>query len=219
MLLLHGRFIWRVGGRLEEPIRSFSLAFLLFVEPIAARDNYTSGFVVLCSSSSLLCGTIAPLHTCGKQGGKGKGRQLWTSAVRQVEQCPSLQHSTTLATNIFTPHDCFLLNIAKMPSMPFLIETKVIEVCCAAGGEFTTGPFTLQVPLSLALARLCNSRRRRENQFPLLFWKPRCRPARVGERLSALLTVEQWINKRTELLSMTTLSRDKSSGNRINLGN
>ena len=170
MLLLHGRFIWHVGGSLEEPIRSFSLAFLLFVEPIGARDDCTSGFVVLCSSSSLVCGTIAPLHTCGKQGGKGKGRQLCKSAVRQVEQCPSLQHSTTLATNIFTPHDCFLLNIAKMPSMPFLIETNVIEVCCAAGGEFTTGPFTLQVPLSLALARLCNSRRRRENQFPLLFY-------------------------------------------------
>ena len=139
------------------------------MEPIAARDNCTSGFVFLCSSS-LVCGTIAPLHTCGKQGGKGKGRQLWTSAVRQVEQCPSLQHSTTLATNIFTPHDCFLLNIAKMPSMPFLTETKVIEVCCAAGGEFTTGPFTLQVPFSLALARLCNSRRRKENQFRLLFF-------------------------------------------------
>ena len=46
-------------------------------------------------------------------------------------------------------------------------------------------------------------------------WKPRCRAASVGERLSALLTVEQWINKRTELLSMTTLSRDKSSGNRM----
>ena len=76
---------------------------------------------------------------------------------------PSHQHT-------FTPHDCFLLNIAKKPSMPFLTETKVIEVCCAAGGEFTTGPFTLQVPFSLALARLCNSRRRRENQFPLLFF-------------------------------------------------
>ena len=182
MHLLHGRFIWRVGGRLEEPIRSFSLAFLLFVEPIGARDDCTSGFVVLCSSSSLVCGTIAPLHTCGKQGGKGKGRQLWTSAVRQVEQCPSLQHSTTLATNIFTPHDCFLLNIAKMPSMPFLIETNVIEVCCAAGGEFTTGPFTLQVPLSLALARLCNSRRRRENQFPLLFLETKVQGRQSGRK-------------------------------------
>ena len=157
---------WKAGGAHQV----LFLGFPVVCGTDWSRDDCTSGFVFLCSSSSLLCGTIAPLHTCGKQGGKGKGRQLCKSAVRQVEQCPSLQHSTTLATNIFTPHDCFLLNIAKMPSMPFLIETNVIEVCCAAGGEFTTGPFTLQVPLSLALARLCNSRRRRENQFPLLFY-------------------------------------------------
>ena len=157
---------WKAGGAHQV----LFLGFPVVCGTDWSRDDCTSGFVFLCSSSSLVCGTIAPLHTCGKQGGKGKGRQLCKSAVRQVEQCPSLQHSTTLATNIFTPHDCFLLNIAKMPSMPFLIETKVIEVCCAAGGEFTTGPFTLQVPLSLALARLCNSRRRRENQFPLLFY-------------------------------------------------
>ena len=157
---------WKAGGAHQV----LFLGFPVVCGTDWSRDDCTSGFVFLCSSSSLVCGTIAPLHTCGKQGGKGKGRQLCKSAVRQVEQCPSLQHSTTLATNIFTPHDCFLLNIAKMPSMPFLIETKIIEVCCAAGGEFTTGPFTLQVPLSLALARLCNSRRRRENQFPLLFY-------------------------------------------------
>ena len=157
---------WKAGGAHQV----LFLGFPVVCGTDWSRDDCTSGFVFLCSSSSLVCGTIAPLHTCGKQGGKGKGRQLCKSAVRQVEQCPSLQHSTTLATNIFTPHDCFLLNIAKMPSMPFLIETNVIEVCCAAGGEFTTGPFTLQVPLSLALARLCNSRRRRENQFPLLFY-------------------------------------------------
>ena len=157
---------WKAGGAHQV----LFLGFPVVCGTDWSRDDCTSGFVFLCSSSSLLCGTIAPLHTCGKQGGKGKGRQLCKSAVRQVEQCPSLQHSTTIATNIFTPHDCFLLNIAKMPSMRFVIETKVIEVCCAAGGEFTTGPFTLQVPLSLALARLCNSRRRRENQFPLLFY-------------------------------------------------
>ena len=157
---------WKAGGAHQV----LFLGFPVVCGTDWSRDDCTSGFVFLCSSSSLVCGTIAPLHTCGKQGGKGKGRQLCKSAVRQVEQCPSLQHSTTLATNIFTPHDCFLLNIAKMPSMRFVIETKVIEVCCAAGGEFTTGPFTLQVPLSLALARLCNSRRRRENQFPLLFY-------------------------------------------------
>ena len=169
---------WKAGGAHQV----LFLGFPVVCGTDWSRDDCTSGFVFLCSSSSLVCGTIAPLHTCGKQGGKGKGRQLCKSAVRQVEQCPSLQHSTTLATNIFTPHDCFLLNIAKMPSMPFLIETNVIEVCCAAGGEFTTGPFTLQVPLSLALARLCNSRRRRENQFPLLFLETKVQGRQSGRK-------------------------------------
>ena len=169
---------WKSGGAHQV----LFLGFPVVCGTDWSRDDCTSGFVFLCSSSSLVCGTIAPLHTCGKQGGKGKGRQLCKSAVRQVEQCPSLQHSTTLATNIFTPHDCFLLNIAKMPSMPFLIETNVIEVCCAAGGEFTTGPFTLQVPLSLALARLCNSRRRRENQFPLLFLETKVQGRQSGRK-------------------------------------
>ena len=106
------------------------------------------------------------------QAGRQRQRQAAVDERRPTSRAMSkfaAQHHPS-HQHIFTPHDCFLLNIAKMPSMPFLTETKVIEVCCAAGGEFTTGPFTLQVPFSLALARLCNSRRRKENQFPLLFF-------------------------------------------------